>query len=78
VFVIERQMLKAAAFAFAGAALTFFGFMHGEQIGFAESPQVAAAYAGVAVVLALCARTTVTVPAKVPVVTNAAPMAVET
>ncbi len=78
VFVIERQMLKAAAFAFAGAVLTFFGFMHGEQIGFAESPQVAVAYAGVAVVLGLCAKTAVTVPASPPVVTNAAPMPVET
>jgi len=78
VFVIERQMVKAAAFAFAGAVLTFFGFMHGEQIGFAESPQVAIAYAGVAVVLGLCAKTTVTVPASPPVVTNAAPMSLET
>ena len=78
VFVIERQMLKAAAFALAGAVLTFFGFMHGEQIGFAESPQVAAAYVGVAVVLGLCAKTAVTVPAPAPVVTNAAPIPVET
>jgi AGZA family xanthine/uracil permease-like MFS transporter len=78
VFVIERQMLKAAAFAFAGAVLTFFGFMHGEQIGFAESPQVAVAYVGVAVVLGLCAKTAVTVPASAPVVTNTAPIPVET
>ena len=78
VFVIEREMLKAAAFAFAGAVLTFFGFMHGEQIGFAESPQVAVAYVGVAVVLGLCAKTVVTVPASPPVVTNTAPMPVET
>ena len=78
VFVIERELLKAAAFAFAGAVLTFFGFMHGEQIGFAESPQVAVAYAGVAVVLGLCAKTVVTVPVTPPVVTNTAPMPVET
>ena len=78
VFVIERQLMKAAAFAFAGAVLTFFGFIHGEQIGFAESPQVAAAYVGVAVVLGLCAKTAVTVPASAPVVTNAAPMTLET
>jgi adenine/guanine/hypoxanthine permease len=38
VFVIERQFLRAAAFALAGAILTFFGFMHGEQIGLAQSP----------------------------------------
>lgn len=44
VFVIERQFLRAAAFALAGAVLTFFGFMHGEQIGLAESPAVALSY----------------------------------
>ena len=30
--------MKAAAFALAGAVLTFFGFMHGEQIGIGETP----------------------------------------
>ena len=34
VFVIERKFEMAAAFAVAGAALTFFGFMHGEAVGF--------------------------------------------
>ena len=38
VFLIERQFVKAAAFALAGAVLTFFGFMHGEHIGFGQSP----------------------------------------
>ena len=33
-FVIDRAFRKAAAFALAGAVLTFFGFMHGEAIGF--------------------------------------------
>src|SRR3990167_2272428 len=37
VFIIERQLLKAAAFALAGAVFTFFGFMHGETIGVMES-----------------------------------------
>ena len=78
VFVIERQLLKAAAFALAGAVLTFFGFMHGEQIGVAESPQVAAAYVGVAVILGLCAKTAVAVPASAPEVTHTAAMPVET
>ncbi len=32
-------------------ALTFFGFIHCEAIGFARSPQVALAYLGVAAVL---------------------------
>ena len=48
VFVIEREFAKAAAFAAAGAALTFFGFMHGEQVGIAVTPAVAIAYAIVA------------------------------
>ncbi len=33
VFVIERDFLKAAAFALAGAVMTYFGFMHGEAVG---------------------------------------------
>jgi adenine/guanine/hypoxanthine permease len=44
VFAIERQFLRAATFALAGAVLTFFGFMHGEQIGLAQSPAVALSY----------------------------------
>ena len=33
VFVIERDFMKASAFAFAGAVMTYFGFMHGEAVG---------------------------------------------
>ncbi|HVL01959.1 MAG TPA: hypothetical protein VM553_19215, partial [Dongiaceae bacterium] len=44
VFIIERQLLRAAAFALAGAVFTFFGFMHGETIGVMESPALAVAY----------------------------------
>src|SRR5580693_4572430 len=40
VFIIERQFTKAAAFSAAGAVLTFFGFMHGEPIGFGHTPWV--------------------------------------
>jgi adenine/guanine/hypoxanthine permease len=50
-FVIERKFIAAAAFAAAGAVLTFFGFMHGESIGIAVTPTVAAAYGIVAVFL---------------------------
>jgi AGZA family xanthine/uracil permease-like MFS transporter len=53
VFVIERDFMKAAAFAFAGAVLTYFGFMHGEAVGIGGgmgvTPSVALAYAVVAV-----------------------------
>jgi len=48
-FVIDKKYTEAAAFSAAGAVLTFFGFMHGETVGFAMSPNVALAYAMVAV-----------------------------
>ncbi len=44
VFIIEREFNKAAAFALAGAVLTFFGFIHGEAIGIGQSPAVALSY----------------------------------
>jgi len=55
-FVIERKFTEASAFAAAGAVLTFFGFMHGEAIGIAVTPAVAAAYAIVAVFIYGLAR----------------------
>ena len=52
VFVIERDFVKASAFALAGAVLTYFGFMHGEAVGigggFGVTPAVALAYAVIA------------------------------
>jgi AGZA family xanthine/uracil permease-like MFS transporter len=52
VFVIERDFMKASAFALAGAVLTYFGFMHGEAVGIGGgmgvTPGVALAYAVVA------------------------------
>jgi adenine/guanine/hypoxanthine permease len=52
VFVIERDFAKAAAFALAGAVLTYFGFMHGEAVGvgggLGATPSVAFAYAVIA------------------------------
>ena len=56
VFVIERRFETAAAFALAGAALTFFGFMHGPEVGVAVTPSVALAYAVVGGFLVACAR----------------------
>jgi AGZA family xanthine/uracil permease-like MFS transporter len=53
VFVIDREFNKASAFAFAGAILTYFGFMHGESVGIGGglgvTPSVALAYAVVAI-----------------------------
>src|SRR2546429_222485 len=45
VFVIERDFVKASAFAFSGAVLTYFGFMHGEAVGIGSGLGVAAAVA---------------------------------
>jgi len=56
VFIIDRNFMKASIFSLAGAVLTFLGFMHGEKIGFGESPIMALAYLGVATVLYACAR----------------------
>ena len=55
VFIIEREFNKAAAFALAGAVLTFFGFIHGEAIGIGQSPAVALSYLLVAGLLFYCA-----------------------
>jgi AGZA family xanthine/uracil permease-like MFS transporter len=61
--MIDRQFAKAAAFALAGAVLTYFGFMHGEAIGIGQTPTVAAAYLGVAAVLLGCAKYATAAPA---------------
>jgi AGZA family xanthine/uracil permease-like MFS transporter len=44
VFIIERQLDKAAYFALAGAVFTFFGLIHGEDLGVGQSPVVALSY----------------------------------
>ncbi|HEX9786264.1 MAG TPA: hypothetical protein VGA56_26500 [Opitutaceae bacterium] len=62
VFIIERQLWRASSFALAGAVLTWFGFMHGEHIGFGQSPTVAIAYLSVGALLAACARFATTAP----------------
>ena len=61
VFVIERDFLKASAFALAGAVMTYFGFMHGEAVGIGGglgvTPGVALAYAVMAGGLFALAKT---------------------
>src|SRR5215467_680960 len=66
IFVIERRFAHAAAFAAAGAVLTFFGFMHGESVGIAVTPSVAIAYALVAGFLFVLSRAPETATASVP------------
>jgi len=56
VFVIEREFAKAAVFSLVAAALTFFGFIHGEAIGVGQTPLVAISYLGVAIILFGCAK----------------------
>jgi AGZA family xanthine/uracil permease-like MFS transporter len=55
-FMIEKQFMKAAAFAFAGAVLTFFGLMHSQAIGIGQTPLVALSYVMVGAVLMGCAK----------------------
>ena len=54
--IIDKKYAEASAFAAAGAVLTFFGFMHGEAVGFAVTPSVALAYAMVAALLFALSR----------------------
>ena len=62
-FIIDKKFVNAAAFALAGAVLTFFGFMHGEAVGIAVTPTVAVAYAIVAVFLFALSRYPALAPA---------------
>src|SRR5580698_2177835 len=62
-FIIDKKFVNAAAFALAGAVLTFFGFMHGEAIGIAVTPTVAVAYAIVAAFLFALSRYPALAPA---------------
>ena len=56
VMIIDRKLDKAAYFAFAGAALTFFGLIHSDGIGIGRTPEVAASYLIVGVFLFACAK----------------------
>ncbi|MFL6574410.1 MAG: hypothetical protein ACJ8G4_21845 [Burkholderiales bacterium] len=60
-FIIDRRLREAGLWAFAGAVLAFFGFIHGGQLGWAVSPQVALGYAlfgAVCLAASLQAKTT--------------------
>ena len=56
VMIIDRKFDKAAAFALAGAVLTFFGLIHSQAIGFGRMPEVAAAYLVVAAFLFVASK----------------------
>ena len=55
-FIIDRKLKEAALWAFAGAVLAFFGFIHGTQLGWAMSPQVALGYVMFGAVCLLMSR----------------------
>ena len=44
VFLIDHKPRRAAAYAFAGAVLAYFGFIHGDQVGVGVSPAIALGY----------------------------------
>lgn len=44
VFVVDHKPKIAAAYALAGSILSYFGFIHGSQVGIAVSPSVALGY----------------------------------
>jgi AGZA family xanthine/uracil permease-like MFS transporter len=56
VFIIERDFVKAAAFAGAGAVFTFFGLIHAEALGIGRTPSMVISYLGIAVILLACAK----------------------
>jgi AGZA family xanthine/uracil permease-like MFS transporter len=56
VFIIERDFIKAAGFAVAGAMFTFFGLIHAEAMGIGKTPSMVVSYLGIAAILLACAR----------------------
>lgn len=44
VFLIDHRPKMAAAYALAGAILSYFGFIHGSQVGIGVSPEIALGY----------------------------------
>ena len=65
-FIIDRDFSKASGFAAAGAVLTFFGLMHGEEVGAFENAPVVIAYLVVSGFLLACRRFAVVATASAP------------
>ncbi len=63
VVVIEREFVKVAGFALAGALLAFFALMHNVAVGLTVSAAIAAAYALVVVGLFAVGRASLPVAA---------------
>ena len=56
VYIIDKQMRRAAVWAFSGAALAYVGLIHGAQLGWAVSPLVALGYVMFGVTCLVLAR----------------------
>ena len=56
VFIIDRQLGRAAIAAFVGAGLSWIGLIHGAQLGWGAAPMVALGYAMFGVVCLLLSR----------------------
>jgi adenine/guanine/hypoxanthine permease len=54
--IIDRRFELAAGYSFFGAVLSFFGLIHGPQVGWAESPKIALGYAFTGLLLLVFAR----------------------
>jgi len=67
VFVIEKRLKTAAMFLLAGAVFTWFGLMHSAELGFAQSPTLAVAYALMAGIVLLADAFAERAPAITPV-----------
>ena len=62
VFIIDRKLWRAAAFAAVGAGLTFIGMMHGEHVEIGQNQSLALSYLLVAGIIAGCAKFAVIEP----------------
>jgi AGZA family xanthine/uracil permease-like MFS transporter len=69
-YIVDRDFLKASGFATAGAVLTFFGLMHGEEVGAFQNPVLVLAYFVVAGILLACSRFAVVAPVRAEATTH--------
>jgi AGZA family xanthine/uracil permease-like MFS transporter len=65
-YITEREFTKASGFAAVGGVLTFFGLMHGEEVGAFENPAVVVSYLVIATVLFACHKFAVAAAAEKP------------
>jgi len=64
--MIDKRYYWAAGYCAAGAALSFIGLIHGEQVGWAASPGIALGYLFAAVVCLAFSVNSTPAPAQMP------------